>query len=84
MVGNANHSPLQMPVAQRGAQDDCHYFSVGQGSSNTNTGAQNDATANTSSAADPASSTSSAAATATKAAGGRGGNKGGNGGKGKF
>jgi len=30
MVANANHSPLQMPVAQRGAQDDCKYFSVGQ------------------------------------------------------
>ena len=30
MVANANHSPVQMPVAQRGAQDDCKYFSVGQ------------------------------------------------------
>jgi transcription initiation factor TFIID subunit 15 len=31
MISNANHSPLQMPVAQRGSQDDCRYFSTGQG-----------------------------------------------------
>jgi transcription initiation factor TFIID subunit 15 len=88
MVANANHSPLQMPVAQRGAQDDCKYFSVGQDSGDDN----NDDTADdgsadtsddtsTATADDTATSTStsSAAATTTAAAkGGKGKNTGNN------
>ncbi|KAK2075315.1 hypothetical protein P8C59_009449 [Phyllachora maydis] len=29
MSSSSNHQPVLMPVAQRGAQDDCKYFSVG-------------------------------------------------------
>jgi transcription initiation factor TFIID subunit 15 len=59
MISNANHSPLQMPVAQRGSQDDCRYFSTGQG-----TGSQSNGTpaASTSAAAAPPAEVSSAAA----------------------
>lgn len=32
MFAAANHQPVLMPVAQRGAQDDCNKFTVGQGS----------------------------------------------------
>ena len=28
MAGASNHQPVMMPVAQRGAQDDCRYFEV--------------------------------------------------------
>jgi transcription initiation factor TFIID subunit 15 len=31
MTSSSNHQPVLMPVAQRGAQDDCQKFSVGQG-----------------------------------------------------
>ncbi|KAA8913858.1 hypothetical protein FN846DRAFT_36160 [Sphaerosporella brunnea] len=31
MTSASNHQPVLMPVAQRGAQDDCQKFSVGQG-----------------------------------------------------
>lgn len=31
MSSASNHQPVLMPVAQRGAQDDCQKFSVGQG-----------------------------------------------------
>lgn len=30
MSSAANHQPVLMPVAQRGAQDDCQRFSVGK------------------------------------------------------
>ncbi len=31
MTSSANHQPVLMPVAQRGAQDDCQKFTVGAG-----------------------------------------------------
>lgn len=78
MVANANHSPLQMPVAQRGAQDDCRYFSAGQGAaagSGAGTGTQNVVVASSAAAADAATSAAPAAATSAAAGGrkGRGG-----------
>jgi len=85
MVANANHSPLQMPVAQRGAQDDCHYFSVGQGSGNaqadsaaaaSNSSSTTTTTSATSTAtASATSTTTSAAAANTKGKGGKKGGK---------
>ncbi|KAI0972103.1 hypothetical protein F4678DRAFT_68676 [Xylaria arbuscula] len=36
MSSAANHQPVLMPVAQRGAQDDCVRFTVGGGSGNNN------------------------------------------------
>ena len=40
MAGASNHQPVLMPVAQRGAQDDCVRFTVG-GGNNNNGGGQN-------------------------------------------
>jgi hypothetical protein len=34
MNSASNHQPVIMPVAQRGAQDDCQKFTVGQASTN--------------------------------------------------
>ncbi|KAA8909789.1 hypothetical protein FN846DRAFT_775964 [Sphaerosporella brunnea] len=36
MSSASNHQPVLMPVAQRGAQDDCTKFTVGQGNNNNN------------------------------------------------
>ncbi|KAI9739735.1 MAG: hypothetical protein M1834_006454 [Cirrosporium novae-zelandiae] len=36
MSSSSNHQPVLMPIAQRGAQDDCVRFTVGQGSSDDN------------------------------------------------
>ncbi|KAI0542727.1 hypothetical protein GGR58DRAFT_168544 [Xylaria digitata] len=36
MSSAANHQPVLMPVAQRGAQDDCVRFTVGAGNANNN------------------------------------------------
>lgn len=36
MVSAANHQPVLMPVAQRGAQDDCVRFEIGGGGNNNN------------------------------------------------
>ena len=64
-----------MPVAQRGAQDDCKYFSVGQSAGDAGTGQQAVAS---SAAADPPTSTTSAAASTKTGKGGKGGkNRGG-------
>jgi transcription initiation factor TFIID subunit 15 len=89
MVGNENHSPLQMPVAQRGVQDDCKYFSVGQGggSTNPNDGTTTDTaagtnkqTTNTNSSATtpsaPAPAPAPASTGTTTGAGGKGGKTG--------
>jgi len=80
MVSNANHSPLQMPVAQRGGQDDCKYFSAGQGTNQANT------TPTTPAPAPPASGASGSApapGASGKAAGGAGTGKKGGSGKGR-
>jgi transcription initiation factor TFIID subunit 15 len=64
MVANANHSPLQMPVAQRGNQDDCKYFSVGQ----TNDPVNGDGTSSsTQQDAEETSSTTTTASTSSTA-----------------
>ncbi|EGO52371.1 hypothetical protein NEUTE1DRAFT_125873 [Neurospora tetrasperma FGSC 2508] len=47
MTSASNHQPVLMPVAQRGAQDDCRYFTVsnngggGGGGNNNNNGGNN-------------------------------------------
>lgn len=38
MTSASNHQPVLMPVAQRGAQDDCQKFTVGKGAVNANAG----------------------------------------------
>jgi len=52
MTSSSNHQPVLMPVAQRGAQDDCQKFTVGGaggGNNNANTG-KNAATSTTATA----------------------------------
>jgi transcription initiation factor TFIID subunit 15 len=46
MTSSANHQPVLMPVAQRGAQDDCVRFTVGQGNAGGNNGNANNNNAN--------------------------------------
>ena len=41
MVSASNHQPVLMPVAQRGAQDDCQRFTVGGNNNNNNNGGNN-------------------------------------------
>ncbi|KAK4250959.1 ribosomal protein s17 [Corynascus novoguineensis] len=41
MSGASNHQPVLMPVAQRGSQEDCRYFSVGGACGNGNNGNNN-------------------------------------------
>lgn len=41
MFAAANHQPVLMPVAQRGAQDDCNKFTVGGGNGNNNNNGNN-------------------------------------------
>jgi hypothetical protein len=87
LSGASNHQPVIMPVAQRGAQDDCRYFSVagGGGNSGSNNAASTAGAANNAGAV-ASSATSSAAAAATSAATGgntgkKSGGRGGRGGK---
>lgn len=58
MTSASNHQPVLMPVAQRGAQDDCQKFTVGAGTggNNANTNNANKGSA-TSSAASASKST---------------------------
>ncbi|EHK23963.1 uncharacterized protein TRIVIDRAFT_117265, partial [Trichoderma virens Gv29-8] len=46
MSSAANHQPVLMPVAQRGAQDDCVRFTVGGNGNNNNGGNANNGNAN--------------------------------------
>jgi len=69
MNSAANHQPVLMPVAQRGGQDDCQKFTVGQGSGAASSGADNtgssaSSTTTTAAAVAAASTTTSAAASA--------------------
>ncbi|EXJ90245.1 hypothetical protein A1O1_03344 [Capronia coronata CBS 617.96] len=97
MNSASNHQPVLMPVAQRGAQDDCTKFTVGQGTGNAGNGAANNAaggaaaasTAAAESGAAAASTTSAAAAAGTGTAPGTAGNvtgagRGRGGGRGRF
>ncbi|KAI9050256.1 hypothetical protein LZ554_005424 [Drepanopeziza brunnea f. sp. 'monogermtubi'] len=62
MTSSANHQPVLMPVAQRGAQDDCQKFTVGAGDAKAAAkGGKDDGDAAAS------KSTSAAASKATKA-----------------
>jgi len=83
MTSASNHQPVLMPVAQRGAQDDCIRFTVANGSPQENTAA-NDASGGLAAAAeaqsavdagvnDILSSTSSAAASSSSSAAAKGG-----------
>ena len=81
MSSSSNHQPVLMPIAQRGAQDDCQKFTVGgngatASGSNTASGssaASGSGSSNNSggSAASSKAATTSAKATATKAAKGK-------------
>jgi transcription initiation factor TFIID subunit 15 len=91
MTSASNHQPVLMPVAQRGAQDDCQKFTVsasgaasGSGSGGAGTGAAASSsvanTATAASAADTATASSAIAASSSSAAANAG--KGGRGGRG--
>ncbi|KIX02174.1 uncharacterized protein Z518_08113 [Rhinocladiella mackenziei CBS 650.93] len=70
MNSASNHQPVLMPVAQRGAQDDCQKFTVGQGTGNAG---GDDGTGDATDTGDDATaSTSATGATATDATGGTG------------
>jgi transcription initiation factor TFIID subunit 15 len=64
MSSSSNHQPVLMPVAQRGAQDDCQKFTVG-GNGATNSGAASGSGSGAASGGSAASS--KAATTSTKA-----------------
>lgn len=71
MSSSSNHQPVLMPIAQRGAQDDCQKFTVGgNGNGNAATGSGSNSgtgtTNNAGSAASGKATTSSAKAQATK------------------
>ncbi|KAL8711059.1 MAG: hypothetical protein Q9220_004440 [cf. Caloplaca sp. 1 TL-2023] len=72
MSAAANHQPVTMPVAQRGAQDDCVRFitadncaAAGGGNANAGGNAASGSTGSSSSAADAGSSSTSAAASSS-------------------
>jgi hypothetical protein len=60
MTSASNHQPVLMPVAQRGAQDDCQKFTVGAASGNNNAATGNNANANAGTGNAKASTTSAA------------------------
>ncbi|KAK5206877.1 hypothetical protein LTR41_007410 [Exophiala xenobiotica] len=84
MNSASNHQPVLMPVAQRGAQDDCQKFTVGQGTGNAaasggnNANAGGNAAATASADASAATAASNSTAAATGAASGGNANAGGN------
>ncbi|KAF3765052.1 hypothetical protein M406DRAFT_42153, partial [Cryphonectria parasitica EP155] len=47
MAGSSNHQPVLMPVAQRGAQDDCVRIQIGGGNSQSSGNSNNGNTGNT-------------------------------------
>ncbi|EFX02436.1 hypothetical protein CMQ_2485 [Grosmannia clavigera kw1407] len=62
MTSSSNHQPVLMPVAQRGAQDDCRYFTVA--ASNVISTASTPAAVTTAASATTAASTSSGTSSA--------------------
>ncbi|RDW77628.1 hypothetical protein BP6252_05681 [Coleophoma cylindrospora] len=73
MTSASNHQPVLMPVAQRGAQDDCQKFTVGGAGGGNNNAAASSNTAKGGAAGKASStSTTTAASKATKAAKGNG------------
>ncbi|OIW31393.1 hypothetical protein CONLIGDRAFT_653902 [Coniochaeta ligniaria NRRL 30616] len=82
MAGASNHQPVLMAVAQRGAQDDCKYFTVaaaGANSGNAAGGTNNAAAGGNGKGSSAASSSAAAASTSAAAAAGNGGGRGGKG-----
>jgi len=85
MSSSSNHQPVLMPVAQRGAQDDCTKFEVRAGGTAANTGGnqantggnQANTGGNQANTGGNAASSTSAAAAATSAATGKGRGRGG-------
>jgi transcription initiation factor TFIID subunit 15 len=85
MSSSSNHQPVLMPVAQRGAQDDCTKFEVRPGGTATNTGSnqantggnQANTGGNQANNGGNAAASTSAAAAATSAATGKGRGRGG-------
>ncbi|MCJ1307728.1 hypothetical protein MMC25_001376 [Agyrium rufum] len=69
MTSSSNHQPVLMPVAQRGAQDDCTKFTVGGGGGGNGSNAGNTgntgATGNTGSAGNTGATSSTGAAGST-------------------
>ncbi|KAK3935226.1 hypothetical protein QBC46DRAFT_272201 [Diplogelasinospora grovesii] len=72
MSSASNHQPVLMPVAQRGAQDDCRYFTVGGAGNNGNNAASNNAASNAAASASAAAGNAAASGTASKGKGGKG------------
>ena len=72
MTSSANHQPVLMPVAQRGAQDDCQKFTVtdsgAAGNDQTNTGAGSSAASSVAGSGSGSVATSAVAASSTAAA----------------
>jgi transcription initiation factor TFIID subunit 15 len=68
MASASNHQPVLMPVAQRGAQDDCTKFTVGAGGGAAAAAADTAATAATAAAATAATAQAATGKAATAAA----------------
>ncbi|CAK7202509.1 hypothetical protein SEUCBS139899_005232 [Sporothrix eucalyptigena] len=67
LSSSANHQPVLMPVAQRGAQDDCRYFTVGgSGSTTTSTTTTNNAGTGSSDTTTSSSSTTTSSSSSGK------------------
>lgn len=66
MTSSSNHQPVLMPVAQRGAQDDCQKFTVGGGGNGKAAAANGNAAAASSSTAKGAAGKASTSAAAAK------------------
>lgn len=74
MSSSSNHQPVLMPVAQRGAQDDCTKFTVGGNGGNNNAGGNANANAGGNANANTGNNKggNAAAASGSAAAGGNG------------
>ncbi|CAK7229948.1 hypothetical protein SBRCBS47491_007423 [Sporothrix bragantina] len=66
LSSSANHQPVLMPVAQRGGQDDCRYFTVGgSGASTTNNAGTTTNNAGTGTTGNTGSTTTGSGSTTT-------------------
>jgi transcription initiation factor TFIID subunit 15 len=71
LTSAANHQPVIMPVAQRGSQDDCRYFTV-NGNNNTENSAASDGSKGAAAAAAAASAVAAGPGAVTGGGGGSG------------
>ena len=73
MTSSSNHQPVLMPVAQRGAQDDCQKFTVtaggGSGNDQTNTGSGSSAASSVAGSGSGSSTTAAIGSTSTGTSG---------------